>query len=414
MNNFQRDTVKSALPGFKTASYKGKSDRNLRVDHLTPGPHIVNTRVGFTLPTFEELVRGLNRLPSGLDARGLTQCLSWYLNMRDSFTPKLEMNVLHAQSLIRALRQPLKPFGPQSLDRNALQEWRSKGTFETVEIEGEKRDQVGTAAPAKPQRRTQMHMNLDMDEVSIKLTLPIRHILSFPFLALHSVVAEALKMGIEKAEVRKRARAGSETTEAVEEQRDTDLAAENEINALDEKLADDTALDTLPEKSGPEEVKKPCRIPKRSRPEERDSLPESKRSNTPSATGPRRYARDLSRSQYPSTAHLSRSWNTPAPSSAYASPHREQDSVFGRRDYTERQPAPDRGRGRQSGRSNVSGGSHDRAREYDSRHGDRRYDDRHYGDRHYGDRHYGDRYHGDRYHGDIYYGDRYYGDGHRR
>jgi hypothetical protein len=97
MNSYQRDTVKTVLPGFKTATYKGKADRDLRVDHLAPGPHIEKTRKGFTLPTFEDLVHGLQRLPSGLDARGLTQCLSWYLNMRDSFTPKLALNVLHSR-----------------------------------------------------------------------------------------------------------------------------------------------------------------------------------------------------------------------------------------------------------------------------------------------------------------------------
>jgi hypothetical protein len=112
LNNYQRDTVKTVIVGFKTSSYKGKSDRNLRTEHLVSGPHIKSLRKGYTLPTFEDLVRGLQRLPSGLDARGLSQCLSWYLNICDSFSPKLELNVLHAQSLIRALRQPLKPFGP--------------------------------------------------------------------------------------------------------------------------------------------------------------------------------------------------------------------------------------------------------------------------------------------------------------
>jgi hypothetical protein len=36
----------------------------------------------------------------------------------------------------------------------------------------------------------------------MNLILPLRHILTFPFLALHGVVAEALKMGIDKAERR--------------------------------------------------------------------------------------------------------------------------------------------------------------------------------------------------------------------
>jgi hypothetical protein len=47
-----------------------------------------------------------------------------------------------------------------------------------------------------------LHLDLDEEDVSMKVTLPLRHILTFPFLALHGVVREALKLGIEKAEMR--------------------------------------------------------------------------------------------------------------------------------------------------------------------------------------------------------------------
>jgi hypothetical protein len=200
MNQYQRDAVKTEMPDFKTVGYNGIGDRNLRTEHLTTGPYIHAVRKGHSLPTFEDLVRGLRRLPDGLDARGLTQCLSWYINMRDTFMPKLEMNVLHAQSLIRALRQPLKPFGPQNLDRNALEQWQTTGTVDSVEVE----DNPYQPLPAmKSTRRMQLHLKLDKDEVSLNFTLPISRILTFPFLALHGVVEEAFKVGIDKAERRR-------------------------------------------------------------------------------------------------------------------------------------------------------------------------------------------------------------------
>jgi hypothetical protein len=340
MNNYQRDLVKTALPGFKTASYKGKSDRNLRVDRLAPGPHIESTRKGYTLPTFEELVRGLHRLPSGLDARGLTQCISWYLNIRDTFTPKLELNVLHTQSLIRALREPLKPFGPQNLDRNALQEWKTTGTFETVEIEDKKHDHTRVTAVPERQCRTQMHMNLDKDDVSMNVTLPIRHVLTFPFLALHGVISEALKMGIRKAEMRRAARTEGEVENASEQasqDKDVDvIAEEKEVSSL-----------VQPES---EEPKKPYRIPKRTRPDEQQQLPAPKRPYA--STGYRELAPAPPRSD---SGHLSRAWNAPAPSSAYAPPPTGQESVYSRRDFAARQSEPRRGGGRPYNRSSGSG-----------------------------------------------------------
>lgn len=216
MNGYQRDAVKTAIPGFKTSTHKGKSDRNLRTDELKPGQFVEATRKGFTLPTFEDLVRGLKRLPSGLDARGLSQCLSWYLNIRDTFNPKLELNVLHTQSLIRALRQPLKPYGPQNLDRNALEEWRSNGTFEFVEIENSEHVPGGNIFDMLAPKRSRLHLNLDNESVSMDLTLPIRHVLTLPFLALHGVVSEALKYGIDKADNRQEARIGATAQRSLE------------------------------------------------------------------------------------------------------------------------------------------------------------------------------------------------------
>lgn len=252
--------MKSSLPGFKTAGYKGKSDRNLRTDQIGTGPYIESLSKGYTLPSFEDLVRGLLRLPSGLDARGLTTCISWYLNIRDTFTPKLELNVLHTQALIRALREPLKPFGPQNLDRNALEEWRSKGSFETVEIEHKKRQQQLIAHEVARDGRSQMHLNLDKEDVSMKVTLPLRHIMTFPFLALHGVFAEALKLGIKKAEVRRALRKGPAKDSAAEES--TMATTCDDVDMAEDKEPAPTPNNT-PEQPLPEEQNEPQRIPKR-------------------------------------------------------------------------------------------------------------------------------------------------------
>ncbi|KAF1912899.1 hypothetical protein BDU57DRAFT_457084 [Ampelomyces quisqualis] len=271
MNNFQRDVVRTAIPEFTTISYKGKSDRNLRTDQLTTGPYIHGIKKGHTVPTFGNLIRGLHRLPAGLDARGLTQCLSWYINMGNTFTPRLEMNVLHAQSLIRALREPLKPFGPQNLDRNALEQWRNAGTFETVEIENDTHQSPRAMTSTS---RTQLHLNIDKHEVSMNLTLPIRHILTFPFLALHGPVCEAFKMGIDRAERRQE--------EADKRAQDTKRATKSATKINVKTKAEDNAPAELTTKVS----KDPYRIPKRTRPVDTEQPPPHKKPYIPTRLRP--------------------------------------------------------------------------------------------------------------------------------
>src|SRR3954466_7745528 len=98
MSQFQRNTVKTSIPGFKTESYHGKHTRSLCTSHLSPGKYITERRDGFTVPSFDDLLRGLVNLPCGLDARDLTECLKWYLSVCDTFTPALEFTVLHVQA----------------------------------------------------------------------------------------------------------------------------------------------------------------------------------------------------------------------------------------------------------------------------------------------------------------------------
>ncbi|KAF2472745.1 uncharacterized protein BDR25DRAFT_353069 [Lindgomyces ingoldianus] len=115
--------------------HKGKSWRNMYTDDLAHSE--VARKRGLSVPTFEELLTGLKYLPHGLDARGLTAVLTWYVQHRGLFSPRLEFNVLHARDLIRVLRIPLKPFGRRNLDKIGLTEWRMNGGFEEREIEVE-------------------------------------------------------------------------------------------------------------------------------------------------------------------------------------------------------------------------------------------------------------------------------------
>ncbi|KAL6704942.1 hypothetical protein ACN47E_007487 [Coniothyrium glycines] len=202
MNNYQRDAVKNTLPDFRTADYRGTPDSNLSTDDLARGKTIEDMCRGYTLPTFDDLLRGLQHMPTGLNARGLTQCLNWYADMRDTFSPTLEMNVLHAQALISALRQPLEPLGTRNLDRYALQEWREKGWFEEARV-ARRLPVCGVEEKESEVDRPQLLMDLDRQNVLLRHRLPLRHVFTFPFLAVHEVVGEALRMGIRKAEARR-------------------------------------------------------------------------------------------------------------------------------------------------------------------------------------------------------------------
>jgi hypothetical protein len=351
MNNHQRDTVKTIILGFKTSSHKGKSDRNLRTDHFVSSPHIKSMKKGYTLPTFEDLVRGLQRLPSGLDARGLSQCVSWYLNICDSFSPKLELNVLHTQSLIRALREPLKPFGPQNLDRNALEEWRRKGTFETTQIGDKKRHSVPVAARTEKPGRSRLHLNLDEDDVSLEVNFPIRHIFTFPFMALHGVVGEALKLGIEKAEMRQASQKEDTVKQALEARWAAQAAEKDDEDMEDAKVKAEMLMQTVVE-----EPRQSDRNPKRPLPFDASMLSAHKRINIPTGprvpTGPRMLAPAPSRH----AGYLSHSWNSTAPTPTHTPQQQPQGDVYGRRDIPGWQPNQGDWGTSQSGSTNGRGG----------------------------------------------------------
>jgi hypothetical protein len=213
MNQIQRDAVQRLLPAFKTNGYEGEGDSDMRTDQLKPGEYLEKKVKGYTLPTFDDLLHGLNFTPTGPDVRGLTQCLTWYLKIRNTFQPRLEFNVLHAQALIRALRLPLEPVGIQNLNRYALEYWRKGGAFDKIAVtksehEGRKGQEGIRSTKFAGERAVVDTRN---NTVKAEFRIPFRNILSFPFLALHGVISEALKMGIDKAERRRAARKGMST-----------------------------------------------------------------------------------------------------------------------------------------------------------------------------------------------------------
>lgn len=213
MNQIQRDSVQRLLPAFKTAGYKGEGDSDIHTDRLKPGPYLEKKFKGFVIPTFDDLLQGLMALPQGEDTRGFTQCLAWYLNVHLKFTPKLDLNILHAQALIRALKIPPEPAVSPNLNRLALKQWREQGRLPktdcTAAIEAIDGEDNGMHLSLRSSRtRAVFNIHGDPADLKMQVDVPIRHILTFPFLSLHSVIAKALEMGIDRAEHRRAMRKG--------------------------------------------------------------------------------------------------------------------------------------------------------------------------------------------------------------
>ncbi|KAJ4353481.1 uncharacterized protein N0V89_005211 [Didymosphaeria variabile] len=256
VNQFFRDALKTDLPHFKVSNFQGKPDRNLYTDHLKPLKLLNGTRHGFVVPTFNDLLRGLVYLPAGLDARGLTQCLSWYLNVRDTFTPRLELNALHTQSLIRALRMPLKTYGPQNLDKRALQEWKDAGQFAKRRLEDEAKhsDTESIDRSHEQLKRSRVTIDPEAETLHVGVVVKLRHVLTFPYLAIGGMMCTALEMGIEKAEARSAAREAHEGSQGSEEPQTGVAAEEKEVEDTTEKSVQEkegSAETILPDEAGP-------------------------------------------------------------------------------------------------------------------------------------------------------------------
>lgn len=160
-------------------------------------------------PTYDDLLKGLKFFTTSMVARGLTKSLAWYLANCYAFSPPLEINVLHTQSLVRAIREPLKPYGPQNLDKMALEEFRRTGKF----FEGHPVNNEAVSAHLRERseasqelKYSTLQFNANEETVGMRIELFIKHVLLFPFLTMLGMAGEGLDMGIEKAEPRKKSR----------------------------------------------------------------------------------------------------------------------------------------------------------------------------------------------------------------
>jgi hypothetical protein len=225
--------------------WAGKPDANLYTDHFESNRTV--ERRGYTVPTFDELLTGLKYLPTGIHARGLTQCLIWYLNNRDMFNPRLEFNVLHTQSLMRVLQIPVKKPGNRNLDMVALQEWKDHGKFTENEVEHEKKT-CGTPYRAmhKQAPGPKLFLNMQEETVSLKVDLKLRHILILPYMAIGGLYCELLEWGIEKMEQRQKDQKGvQESAMLIGESPTPETEEAVKADDFGDQEADDQAVDRV-------------------------------------------------------------------------------------------------------------------------------------------------------------------------
>lgn len=281
VNQFFRDVLKNEVPDFKVTKFQGKPSRNLYTDHLAPSKLLNGSRYGFVVPNFDELLEGLVHLPAGLDARDLTQCLAWYLGVRDTFTPRLNLNVLHTQSLVRALRMPLKPYGPRNLDKLALQEWKEKGQFAKRRVDEEEGSSGISRCNHSPEqlKRSRVTIDTETETLGVDVVVKLRHVLTFPYLAIGGMVSMALELGIEKAEARRAAR---EVQEGIEKPHLEDMEGTTEESSHKNNTAPmSSGGETGPQDVDPGPQEMPSigmpvgyKIPKRKRPSLEDDAVE--------------------------------------------------------------------------------------------------------------------------------------------
>jgi hypothetical protein len=220
---------------------------------------------------------------------------------------------------------------------------------------------ASTKIEVTDQKRSQLHMNLDDHEVKLDVQLPLRHVLVFPFLALHGVVGEALKLGIEKADARKAEAEAAEGRRMLEAKWAARLAENADPEG--EQEAPEIAMEPEPVVKPEEQIDGPYRMRRRALTMEalRTLAPALKK--TPTAPpvnggplvyrapiGPRAAAsstQSIGRQPFvpPELAYSNRAWGAPAPSSAYA-PH----STYERREYDSTRSADQRS-GREDSRS---------------------------------------------------------------
>lgn len=208
---------------------------------LPAGKPIEDACGGSVLPNFEDRIRDVKFLPTGPDAWGLTQWLMWYLGIRNSFKPRLDLNVLHVQSLLRALRLPIRVYAPTNLGSNIFEDWKARGRFTERPADDDTSCQI---LPSKDDMEVPSKSRLEIDtntgDVRATVVLKARHVLIFPFLAILGMVDRALELGVRKAEEREKLRTErKELILATKQDNDKDSNERHGINEHFKRPRDD-------------------------------------------------------------------------------------------------------------------------------------------------------------------------------
>lgn len=162
------------------------------------------------MPSFEQLVEGVRRMPVGIGRRHLSSVLEWYVGVRDSFTPRLELNVLHTRALVQAMRFPLRRYGPQNVDAAVLSSYRRGGgdaIFGPIPMPLSLSSSLPSSNSGnKKLKRSKITLNVPRQTVEVEVLLRVGSVLLMPYLGVGGLVCAALEWGVGRAEGRRRGR----------------------------------------------------------------------------------------------------------------------------------------------------------------------------------------------------------------
>lgn len=215
VNQWLRDALRGSggyvkgSGGIPLGAVMGRGEARLDTEGMHPRK-IAGAERGGEVCSLRDLVRGVRRWPWGVGRRALTRVLEWYVRVEGGFTPRLEVSVLCVGAVVRALGfGEERGTGPMNLDGAVLGAWRGEGGVERVvqwEEEGEKEKEK----EGEDLRRSRVRINEAGEMVGVDVVLHLRHVLTFPYMAVGGMLCAALEMGIEKAEARKAEREARE------------------------------------------------------------------------------------------------------------------------------------------------------------------------------------------------------------
>lgn len=167
-----------------------------------------------SVPSFEQLVEGVRRMPVGIGRRHLSSVLEWYVGVRDSFTPRLELNVLHTRALVQAMRFPLRRYGPQNVDAAVLSSYRRGGgdaISGPIPMPLSPSLSLPSSLPSlhtgdKKREKSKITLNVPRQTVEVEVSLRVGSVLLMPYFGVGGLFCAALEWGVGRAEGRRRGR----------------------------------------------------------------------------------------------------------------------------------------------------------------------------------------------------------------